>query len=195
MGMERTEVVSADLDKWGVAFRTLGKVILYFLWNMILTFIVTLPAFGVLYLIGVPQEFYVTAFVGYVVFNFSVTLKKLWEIKKAVEESGAPVKMMFLVAFLVLNVLFVVYPVISWFVTRWVSLEIAVWMPFFLMWWEVSVISGKNEVLKYFTVTWLLVLVLKAVDKVLRVSAKAEMRTAMSPVAVMITILVAFMRK
>ncbi|WP_297092007.1 hypothetical protein [Thermococcus sp.] len=195
MSMEQTKVVSKDLDNWGVAFGTLGKVILYFLWSTILTFIVTLPALGVLYLVGVPREFYVTAFVGYVVFNFSVTLKKLWEIKKAIEESGASVRVLFLVAFLVLNVIFVVYPVISWFVTRWVGLEIAVWMPFFLMWWEVSVISGKNEVLKYFTVTWLLVLVLKAVDKVLRVSAKAEMRTAMSPVAVIITILVAFIRK
>jgi len=182
-------------DGWKFAGKVLGKAVLYFLWSTFLLVVVTLPAFGLLHFVGVPREFYVTAFVSYAVFNFSVTLKNLPEIKRVIEESEIPVKMLFGMAFLILNVLLVVYPVFGWIMSLWINPQLALWIPFFLIWWEVSAISGKRKVLAYFTVTWLLVLIFGILRGVFNVTQKVEMKAAMSPVAAFVILLVALMRK
>jgi len=169
ISMEQTKVVSVGLDNWGVAFRALGRAILFFLVSMVMVFVVTLPALGILSLIGVQRQFYVTAFVGYVVFNFAVTLKNWNMVAEAIKDVRGHVALLVLASVLVLNILFIVYPLIGWVLVRWISVNIVVWVPLFLMWWEVSRISGENRVLQHFTVTWLLVVIIKGMSAVSRV--------------------------
>jgi len=200
MGMEPTKNISAGLDRWGTAFKALGKAILFFLWTTFLAFVISLPAQGVLYLVGVPRQFYITAFVGYVVFNFSVNLKNLDKITELIRDPEVSIKVLVGVSIILTNLLFIVYPLIGWFLTLWVSPEIAVWIPFFLMWWEITVISEERRVLQYFTVAWLIVVVVRIAIRLFSKSGKesgfnVKSTSFGSPVGVVVALLVASLRK
>lgn len=187
--------MSVNSNRWGTAFRALGEAILFFLWSALMVFLASLPALGVLYLLGVPTQFYITAFVGYVGFNFSVTLKNLSKVKEIIRDPKVSRKALVLVSVLVANVLLVVYPVIGWFLTRWMG-EAAVWVPFFLLWWEISVISGENRVLHRFTVTWVLAMFINLIMRVFHVSPKrVEVRTAGSPLMVVMALFAPALRR
>ncbi|AIU70181.1 hypothetical protein TEU_07460 [Thermococcus eurythermalis] len=198
--MEPTKTVAGNLDRWDTAFKALGKAVLFFLWTTLLAFVISLPAQGVLYLIGVPRQFYITAFVGYAVFNFSVNLKNLNEITELIRDPKVSIKALIGVSIILTNVLFIVYPLIGWILTRWVSPEVAVWIPFFLMWWEITVISGERKVLQYFTVAWLMVIVVKIIVRLFSKSGKesefnVKSTSFGSPVGVVVALLVASLRK
>lgn len=198
--MEPTKTVAGNLDRWDTAFKALGKAILFFLWTTLLAFVISLPAQGVLHLIGVPRQFYITAFVGYAVFNFSVNLKNLNEMTELVRDSKGSIKVLIVLSIILTNILFIVYPLIGWILTQWVSPEIAVWIPFFLMWWEITVISEERKVLQYFTVAWLMVIVVKIIIRLFSKSGKesefnVKSTSFGSPVGVVVALLVASLRK